>query len=158
MGNCGTKPKTSDGDDAPPPPIEPQPAAGAAAEGERKDEEVAAPEPEGTSQAVVAPQSEVRKNDLNSRTALSITQTMALFAIPIEIQYVGLLLYDMANFRESHVLLIACPSFAAFKSEVCEAFGIGGMNFKWIKIHRWCMNLAGCVVSFLNFKVIFVDS
>ncbi|CAD6272026.1 unnamed protein product [Miscanthus lutarioriparius] len=102
MGNCGTKPKTSDGDDAPPPPIEPQPAAGAAAEGERKDEEVAAPEPEGTSQAVVAPQSEVRKNDLNSRTALSITQTMALFAIPIEIQYVGLLLYDMANFRESH--------------------------------------------------------
>ena len=63
MGNCGTKPKTSDGDDAPPPPIEPQPAAGAAAEGERKDEEVAAPEPEGTSQAVVAPQSEVRKND-----------------------------------------------------------------------------------------------
>ncbi|AQK93557.1 uncharacterized protein [Zea mays] len=55
MGNCGTKPKTSDGDDAPPP-VEAQVAAGAA-EGERKDdEEVAAPE--GTSQALVAPQTE----------------------------------------------------------------------------------------------------
>jgi hypothetical protein len=62
MGNCGTKPKTSDGDDAPPP-VEAQAAAGAA-EGERRDdEEVAAPQ--GTSQTLVAPQTEVRKNDLS---------------------------------------------------------------------------------------------
>ena len=74
MGNCGAKPKTSDGDDAPPPPVEPQTAAGAAAEGERKDEE--APAPEGTSlQAVVPPQSEVRKMISAPARLLSITRT-----------------------------------------------------------------------------------
>ncbi|KAK3138662.1 hypothetical protein QOZ80_5AG0371780 [Eleusine coracana subsp. coracana] len=52
MGNCATKPKTKGHDEAPPP-----------AEGERKDEEVAAPEEaqepvEATRDVVVAPQSE----------------------------------------------------------------------------------------------------
>ncbi|KAG2619047.1 hypothetical protein PVAP13_3NG140758 [Panicum virgatum] len=51
MGNCGTKPKTSDGDDAPQP-AEPRAPAGPA-EGEREGEEV--PATEGASQAVVAP-------------------------------------------------------------------------------------------------------
>ncbi|RLN29809.1 hypothetical protein C2845_PM05G36750 [Panicum miliaceum] len=50
MGNCGTKPKTSDGDDAPPP-AEPRTPV----EGERKDEEVPAATEEA-SRAVVAPQ------------------------------------------------------------------------------------------------------
>jgi hypothetical protein len=57
MGNCGTKPKTSEGDDAPAP-AEPRTPAGPS-EGDRKDEEVAAPGE--ASQAVVAPRSEVRK-------------------------------------------------------------------------------------------------
>lgn len=57
MGNCGTKPKTSDGDDAPSPAEQRTPAP--AAEGERKDEEVAGAAPEEASHAVVAPQSEV---------------------------------------------------------------------------------------------------
>ncbi|TKW27063.1 hypothetical protein SEVIR_3G232901v4 [Setaria viridis] len=56
MGNCGTKPKTSDGDDAPSPAEQRTPAP--AAEGERKDEEVAGAAPEEASHAVVAPQSE----------------------------------------------------------------------------------------------------
>ena len=63
MGNCGTKPKTSDGDDAPQP-AEPRAPAGSA-EGEREGEEV--PATEGASQAVVAPPSEVRKNALEFR-------------------------------------------------------------------------------------------
>ncbi|PAN19302.1 hypothetical protein PAHAL_3G262900 [Panicum hallii] len=54
MGNCGTKPKTSEGDDAPAP-AEPRTPAGPS-EGDRKDEEVAAPGE--ASQAVVAPRSE----------------------------------------------------------------------------------------------------
>ena len=66
MGNCGTKPKTSDGDDAPQP-AEPRAPAGPA-EGEREGEEV--PATEGASQAVVAPPSEVRKNALEFRTPL----------------------------------------------------------------------------------------
>ena len=64
MGNCGTKPKTSDGDDAPQP-AEPRAPAGPA-EGEREGEEV--PATEEASQAVVAPPpSEVSKNALKFR-------------------------------------------------------------------------------------------
>lgn len=52
MGNCGTKPKTSDGDDAPPPAQPPAPAPAA-------EEEIVAVAPEEASQAIVAPPSEV---------------------------------------------------------------------------------------------------
>lgn len=79
MGNCGTKPKTSEGDDAPPPAELQAPATAGVDEGERKDEEVAAPEE--ASQPVVAPQSEVRKMISNSH-ALSIHNNSLHSSVP----------------------------------------------------------------------------
>ena len=58
MGNCGTKPKTSDGDDAPPPA---EPPRAPAAEGELRKDEEEVPATEEANQAVVAPRSEVRR-------------------------------------------------------------------------------------------------